>query len=84
MRGECNRLQTLFLNDNPYAYYVHCFTQITSCFRCCFKRGYSNLSIFWILAFIVHVVCFSSKRCDELQVVELDEINQINGWTWKW
>ena len=25
MRGEWNGLQALFLNDCPYAYYVHCF-----------------------------------------------------------
>jgi len=24
MRGECNGLQALFINDCPYAYYVHC------------------------------------------------------------
>ena len=25
MRGEWNGLQALFLNDCPYAYYIHCF-----------------------------------------------------------
>ena len=25
MRGEWNGLQALFLNDCPFAYYVHCF-----------------------------------------------------------
>ena len=25
MRGKWNGLQALFFNDNPYAYYVHCF-----------------------------------------------------------
>ncbi|RDY07498.1 hypothetical protein CR513_08388, partial [Mucuna pruriens] len=28
MRREWNVLQALFLNDNPYAYYVHCFVNI--------------------------------------------------------
>ncbi|KAK3204615.1 hypothetical protein Dsin_018661 [Dipteronia sinensis] len=41
MGGAWNGLQSIFLNDCPYAYYIHCFAhrlQLALVVVCCLKR----------------------------------------------
>jgi len=78
MRGEWNGLQALFLNDNPYAYYVHCFAhRLQLALVAASSEVIPVHQFFSNLAFIVNVVCSSSKRHDELQAIELDGITQL-------
>ena len=75
MRGEWNGLQALFLTDCPYAYYVHCFAhQLQLALVVASREVIPIHKFFSKLTFIVDIVCSSSKRHDELQVVKLDEI----------
>ena len=71
-------MQALFLNDNPYAYYVHCFAHRLQLALVAASREVIPVHQFFSnLAFIVNVVCSSSKRHDELQAIELDGITQL-------
>jgi len=75
MRGEWNGLQALFLNDCPYAYYVHCFAHRLQLALVAASREVIPIHQFFSkLTFIVNIFCSSSKRHDELQVAKLDEI----------
>ncbi|XP_027915183.1 zinc finger MYM-type protein 1-like [Vigna unguiculata] len=78
MMGEWNGLQALFLNDNPYAYYVHCFAHRLQLALVAASREVIPVhQLFSNVAFIVNVVYSSSKRHDELQAIELDGITQL-------
>ena len=78
MRGEWNGLQALFLNDNPYAYYVNCFAHRLQLALVAASREVIPVHQFFSnLSFIVNVVCSSSKHHDELEVVELNGITQL-------
>ena len=78
MRGEWNGLQALFLNDNPYAYYMHCFAyRLQLALVVASREVIPFHQLFSNLAFIVNVVCSSSKRHDELKTVELDGITHL-------
>ena len=57
MRGEWNGLQALFLNDNPYAYYVHCFAHRLQLALVAASREVIPIHHFFSnLAFIVNVM----------------------------
>ena len=61
IRGEWNGLQELFCNDNPYAYYVHCFAHRLQLALVAVSREVILVHQFFSnLAFIVNVVCSSS------------------------
>ncbi|XP_058749642.1 uncharacterized protein LOC131622614 [Vicia villosa] len=75
MRGEWNGLQALFMKDCPYAYYVHCFAHRLQLALVTSSREVKSVHKFFEkLTFIVNVVCSSTKRHDELQAAQLEEI----------
>jgi len=67
MRGEFNGLQKLIRDENPYAFYVHCFAHqlqlvVVSISRCC-----SSMEDFFdYVALIVNTTTSSCKRKDLL------------------
>ena len=68
IRGEWNGLQALFMNDNPYAYYVHYQAHQLQLALIAAAREVSNVHDFFKdLIFIVNSVSLSSKCHDELQ-----------------
>jgi hypothetical protein len=78
MHGEWKGLQALFLNDCPYAYYVHCFAHqlqlalVTASREVVFvHKFFSNLN------FTINVVGASCKRHDELQTTQVVEIAHL-------
>ncbi|XP_048501318.1 uncharacterized protein LOC125497702 [Beta vulgaris subsp. vulgaris] len=81
MRGEWNGLQALFIDDCPYAYYVHCSAHQLQLSLIAAAREVSEVHDFFKdLIFIVNVVSSSSKRHDELQdsqVAELEHLIEI-------
>lgn len=75
MRGEWNGLQALFMKDCPYAYYVHCFAHRLQLTLVTSSREVKHVhNFFEKLIFVVNVVCSSTKRHDELQAAQLEEI----------
>ncbi|XP_022680052.1 zinc finger MYM-type protein 1-like [Setaria italica] len=67
MRGQFHGLQRLVLNENPYAFYIHCFAHqlqlvVVSVAKCC---G-STFDFFNYVTSIVNVVSASCKRKDQL------------------
>lgn len=75
MRGEWNGLQALFMKDCLYAYYVHCFAHRLQLALVTSSREVKLVHKFFEkLIFVVNVVCSSTKRHDELQVAQLEEI----------
>ena len=78
MRGEWNGLQALFLNDYPFAYYVHCYAhQLQFILVAASRKVILVHQFFSNLTFIVNIICSSSKRHDELQAAKLDEIAHL-------
>ncbi|XP_042401366.1 uncharacterized protein LOC121991428 [Zingiber officinale] len=78
MRGAWNGLQTLFLRDCPYAYYVHCFAhrlQLTLVYAA------KDVSVIWEffshLDNIVNIVTSSTKRIAELHTAQRNEIEHM-------
>jgi hypothetical protein len=78
MRGEFKGLQALFLQDCPYAYFVHCFAHrlqltLASASRevLCVHEFFSNLN------FVVNTVTSSCKRNDELQNAQKNEVAKM-------
>jgi hypothetical protein len=47
MRGEWNGLQALFINDCPYAYYVHCLAHQLQLALIIAAREISNVQTFF-------------------------------------
>ncbi|XP_004488955.2 uncharacterized protein [Cicer arietinum] len=78
MRGEWNGLQALFMKDCPYAYYVHCFAHRLQLALVSASREIVPIHKFFEkLTFVVNVVCSSTKRHDELQAAQLEEIAHL-------
>ncbi|KAI3495367.1 hypothetical protein L1887_37696 [Cichorium endivia] len=78
MRGEWNGLQALVVKDCPYAYYVHCFAHRLQLALVAAAREVIPVHQFFSnLAFIINVVCSSSKRHDELQKAKSTEIKNL-------
>jgi hypothetical protein len=68
MRGEWKGLQALFLNDCPYAYYVHCFAhRLQLALIVASREVVFVYEFFSSLNFIINVVSASCKRHDQLQ-----------------
>ncbi|XP_039689659.1 zinc finger MYM-type protein 1-like [Medicago truncatula] len=71
MRGEWNGLQALFIEDCPYAYYVHCFAHRLQLALVTASREVASIHKFFEkLTFVVNVVGSSTKRHDELQAAQ--------------
>ena len=75
MRGEWNGLQALFLNECPYAYYVHCLAhQLQLALVAAASEVAEVLSK---LGFFINIVTSSSKRHDQLEASQLIEITRL-------
>ena len=78
MRGEWNGLQALFLDDCPYAYYVHCLAHRLQLALVAASREVIPIHNFFSdLTFIVNIVGASCKRHDQLQVAQAIEIENM-------
>ncbi|XP_037424497.1 uncharacterized protein LOC119289236 isoform X1 [Triticum dicoccoides] len=75
MRGQFRGLQRLILDENPYAFYIHCFAHqlqlvVVVVVKCCS----SVLDFFNHITLIVNTVNASCKRHDELAQEQHDNI----------
>ncbi|KAK9714341.1 hypothetical protein RND81_06G087200 [Saponaria officinalis] len=82
MRGEWSGLQALFLNECPYAYYVHCFAHrlqlaLIAVTPPASRDVISVYQFFSKLTFIVNIITSSAKRHDQLQAAHLAEIERL-------
>ncbi|XP_020699670.2 zinc finger MYM-type protein 1-like [Dendrobium catenatum] len=75
MRGEFHGLKALILNDNPHAFYVHCFAhQLQLCLVAVAKNHWYAKHIFEITSRIVNTVGASYMRSDALRTIQHDKI----------
>ncbi|XP_071916165.1 uncharacterized protein [Coffea arabica] len=79
MRGEWNGLQALFIQECPYAYYIHCFAHrlqltlvATSQEVIPVEQFFTNLSL------LINLVSSSCKRVDQLRVARIAELIAID------
>ncbi|XP_004289450.1 PREDICTED: zinc finger MYM-type protein 1-like [Fragaria vesca subsp. vesca] len=80
MRGEWNGLQALISNDCPYAYYVHCLAHKLQLALVEASRGVIPIQKFYTqLTFIVNILGASSKRNDEFQIAQGEEIEYLTS-----
>jgi hypothetical protein len=78
IRGEWNGLQAKFLDECPYAYYVHCFAhQLQLALVAASKEVTEVHNFFDHLALIVNTVASSSKRNDDLRAHQVAELEQL-------
>jgi len=78
MRGEWNGLQAIFMKDCPYAYYVHCFAHRLQLALVTASREVTSIhQYFEKLAFVLNIVGSSTKRHDELQASQSEEIANL-------
>ncbi|KAK9671916.1 hypothetical protein RND81_12G063600 [Saponaria officinalis] len=78
MRGEWSGLQALFLNECPYAYYVHCFAHRLQLALIAASRDVISVYQFFSkLTFIVNIITSSAKRHDQLQTAHLAVIERL-------
>ncbi|CAH9134491.1 unnamed protein product [Cuscuta epithymum] len=78
MRGEWNGLKALFLNDCPYAYYVHCLAHRLQLALVAASREVKYVHNFFTdLVFIINVTSSSCKRNDELKEAQALEIARL-------
>jgi hypothetical protein len=75
MRGEFSGLQRQILDENPYAFYIHCFAQqlqlvVVLVANCCF----SIFDFFQTSTLIVTTVNYSCKRRDQLSPKHHDDL----------
>jgi hypothetical protein len=78
MRGEWNGLQAKFMEECPYAYYVHCFAhQLQLALVGASKEVTEVHNFFDHLALIVNTVVSSSKRNDELHAHQVAQLEQL-------
>nr|XP_027082388.1 zinc finger MYM-type protein 1-like [Coffea arabica] len=78
MRGEWNGLQALFIQECPYAYYIHCFAHrlqltlvATSQEVIPVEQFFTNLSL------LINLVSSSCKRVDQLRVARAARIAEL-------
>ncbi|KAK4605151.1 hypothetical protein RGQ29_013284 [Quercus rubra] len=78
MRGEWNGLQALFLKDYPYAYYVHCMAHKLQLPLVTASREVKDVHQFFDhLVNIINIVVGSSKRSDELQHAQAEQVENM-------
>jgi hypothetical protein len=78
MRGEWNGLQAKFLDECPYAYYVHCFAhQLQLALVAASKEVTEVHNFFDHLALIVNTGLSSTKRNDDLRAHQVAELEQL-------
>ncbi|CAL9016024.1 unnamed protein product [Prunus brigantina] len=78
MCGSWNGLQALFLQDYPYAYYVHCFAHRL---QLALNGAAKDVKVLWrffsMLTNIVNFVSASAKRRSELNLIRKVELNGL-------
>ncbi|XP_008222237.1 PREDICTED: zinc finger MYM-type protein 1-like [Prunus mume] len=78
MCGSWNGLQALFLQDCPYAYYVHCFSH---CLQLALNGVAKDVKVVWrffsMLTNIVNFVSAFAKRCNELNLIRKVELKEL-------
>ncbi|XP_020426606.1 zinc finger MYM-type protein 1-like [Prunus persica] len=78
MRGSWNGLQALFLQDCPYAYYVHCFAHRL---QLALNGVAKDVKVLWrfflMLTNIVNFISTSAKRRSELNLIRKVELNGL-------
>ncbi|XP_062118781.1 uncharacterized protein LOC133832456 [Humulus lupulus] len=68
MQGEFSGLKTLILNENPSAFYVHCFAhQLQLDLVAVAKKHILVAYLFSVVTMVINVVGCSSKHCDILR-----------------
>ena len=78
MSGEWSRLQALFLNECPYAYYIHCFAHRLQLALVAASREVIPIhQFFFKLSLIINVVTSSSKRHNQLQATHAIQLEQL-------
>jgi len=78
MRGEWNGLQTLFINDCPYAYYVHCLAhQLQLALTATTREIFDVHTFFQNLILIINIIGAFCKRNDELRVFQEATIEHL-------
>ena len=78
MRGEWNGLQAIFLKDCPYAYYVHCMAHMLQLAPVKTSREVKDIHQFFDhLVNIINIVVGSSKRNDELQYAQAEQVENM-------
>ncbi|XP_030924768.1 zinc finger MYM-type protein 1-like [Quercus lobata] len=78
MCGEWNELQALFLKDCPYAYYVHCMAHRLQLALVTTSREVKDVHQFFDhLVNIINIVVGSSKRNDELQHAQAEQVENM-------
>ena len=75
MRGQFNRLKTLNLNENPSAYYFHCFAHQLQLSLVAVTKNHSKIDVmFTVVAKICNVVGAYAKRWDIFQEAQVEKI----------
>ncbi|CAL8134737.1 unnamed protein product [Prunus armeniaca] len=78
MRGSWNGLQALFLQDCPYAYYVHCFAHRL---QLALNGAAKDVKVVWrffsMLTNIVNFVSAYAKRHNELNLIRKAELKEL-------
>jgi Domain of unknown function (DUF4371) len=75
MRGECNGLQALILQECSYAYYVYCMAhQLQLALIMASREVHKVHNFFQDAIFVINVVSISPKRNDELLANQAAEI----------
>nr|XP_023876407.1 zinc finger protein 862-like [Quercus suber] len=78
MRGEWNGLQALFLKECPYAYYVHCMAHRLQLALVTASREVKDVHQFFDhLVNIINIVVGSTKRNDELQHAQAEQVENM-------
>nr|XP_004305536.2 PREDICTED: zinc finger MYM-type protein 1-like [Fragaria vesca subsp. vesca] len=78
MSGVWNGLQALFLEDCPYAYYVHCFAhRLQLALNGAAKGVHDTYRFFSTLLLVVNFVDSSAKRKGALKAAREDEIQDL-------
>ncbi|XP_058734230.1 uncharacterized protein LOC131605961 [Vicia villosa] len=78
LRDQWNDLQTLFLNECPYAYHIHCFAhKLELALICASSEVYAIQQFFLILNFIVNIFSSCTKPGDTILAAKLDEISLL-------
>ena len=75
MRGEWNGLQTLILNDCPYAYYIHCFAHHLQLALVGASKAVVPLNRFFTkLILVINNIRASCKRIEQLKITRASDI----------
>ena len=68
MRGEFNGLNTLIFEENPCAYFIHCFAHLLQLALAAVTKKHTEVApLFNLITRIVNVVGASARHCDILR-----------------